>query len=82
MFSCEPASKKIWNKLSRKVRMIRSGGIHFIFREVTHFLINLLSLYFIFVDNFDHVFFHVFQKPYEIELIYCLFYFYLIKIPA
>ena len=28
----------------------------------------------------DHVFFHVFQKSYEIELLYCLFYFYLIKI--
>ena len=62
--------------------MTRSGGIHLIFREVRVFIINLLSFYFIFVNNFDQIFFHVFQKHYEIELIYCLFYFYLIKILA
>ena len=62
--------------------MTRNGGIHLIFRDVRVFIINLLSFYFIFINNFDHVFFHVFQKLYEIGLFYCLFYFYLIKIPA
>ena len=53
-----------------------------IFREVSVSLLNLFYFNFFFVSNFDHIFFHVFRKPYEIGVFYYLFYFFLHKIPA
>ena len=75
-------ARKIWNKLPRKVDERPGVEASTIFREVSVSLLNLLHFNFIFVSNFDHIFFHVFRKPYEIGIFYYLLFFFLHKIPA
>ena len=81
-FLASKASKKIY-KIAEEVDERPGVEASTIFREVSFFLINIYSIFILFLSPILIIFFfHVFRKPYDIGVFYYLFYFFFHKIPA